>query len=1060
MSGVRITRARKAGNGLLCKRIALGADGRPASDGSPCRMWAGTATRVEIKSASELAYQIADMDASEALILGDHIAEAEKIQLVKDSEANPAQGFYGRTLSTFRFRPGEPAAVLLDFDRKGMPQAVADRLEVAGGFEGAIAELLPDLGTYARVVRASTSAGIYDEETGERFPGGGGLHLYLLARDGADILRFLRDLQARAWLAGFGWIMVAGRGALLTRSIVDITVGSPERLVFEGPPLVVPPLAQDEAERAPIAHDGEMIDTSAACPPLSDDERRRFEELVAAAKTEAKPAAEAAVEAAAEELAEKRSIPIAKAREVIVVSTSGDLVSWDEVHFDDDALGVASVADILADPERYHGETLADPVEGRDYGRGKCKLYFNGGGDVRINSFAHGGGVYKLRHCPEYIAIKVEEAGEDAPNVLAHLAPFAGGIDAVTKERLRDLAAKVGKVGKRAVNEIFKQAQARARKEEKEHRARSAPRADGKPKDARQRLDLLGGERPVALRRIEAVLRKPENVKSGAVLSRGQTQAVLRFATDPVKLRAGRAEIELPTGSAYLAPAKPEHLQAQLDRLFAFYKFTADGDDYPIDCPSDLARYVLVNASLLPVMSISRTPVIRADGSVIETPGYDVATGIIYAPDASFPPIPVNPTQEDAVLALARLRHPFRAFPFVTETDRDAVVAEMLTLFTRHLVPRAPAFVHNAVEAGSGKTKLFDTVSTIVIGTAAPLLNAEVLRDETELRKLLTTLTLGAAPFAVFDNAARGEMLTSPGLANYLTATLYGDRLLGANEEVKAPTVTTVGITGNAIEIAGDLTRRMLRVDLDAKCERPETRDFGFDCEAEARQDRAELVVAALTILKAHALADWPQIEGRALLGSFEDWDRLVASAIVFAGGADIVKLMEKTRATDPERDGLAEVLAMLRGIGAIPGHGKKAGEIIAAVRRQHEHTLGDEQAEAWMGIVRRLGKDGVAEPRRLGRFLKKNAGRLVRGLRLAATFDSAAKVERYYVEGLAIQVRGLRGLRGFSKPIPEKSDKNFDQRESKIKDSEKNQYGANPGNPVNPVRECWEAVI
>jgi hypothetical protein len=1057
MSSVRITRVRKAGNGLLCKRIALGADGRPASDGSPCRMWAGTATRVAIKGASGLADLITELDSSEALILGDHVAEEATIRLVKDSEADPAQGLYGRTLSTFRFRPGEPAAVLLDFDRKGMPKGVADRLDAAGSFKGAIAELLPDLASYARVIRASTSAGLCNQETGERFPAGGGLHLYLLAKDGADIPRFLRDLQGRAWLAGFGWILVAGRGALLTRSIADITVGSPERLVFEGPPLLVPPLAQDEAERRPIAHDGELIDTRIACPPLTEAQRRQFEALVVAAKAEAKPVAEASVEAAATELAETRSIDIEKARDVIAASTRGELLSWDSVHFDDDAIGVALVADILAEPERYHGETLADPLEGRDYGRGKCKLYYNGGGDVRINSFAHGGNVYKLRHCPEYMVSRIEEAGEDAPNVLARLAPFAGGIDAVTRERLRDLAAKVGKVGKRAVNEIVKQAQAKARIEEKERRARGAPRGDGKPKEARPRLDLLAGERPATLRRIEAALRKPENVRAGAVLSRGQAQAVLRFATDPVKLRAGRAEIELPTGSAYLAPARPEHLQAQLDQLFAFYKFNSDGEDYPTDCPSDLARYVLANASLLPVMSISRTPVIRADGSVIETAGYDVATGIIYAPDASFPPVPVNPTQADAAQALAQLRHPFRAFPFVTETDRDAVVAEILTLFTRHLVPRAPAFVHNAVEAGSGKTKLFDTVASIVIGTAAPLLNAEVLRDETELRKLLTTLTLGASPFAVFDNAARGEMLTSPGLANYLTATVYGDRLLGANEEVKAPTVTTIGITGNAIEIAGDLTRRMLRIDLDAKCERPETRDFDFDCEAEARRNRAELVVAALTLLRAHALAGWPQIDGRALLGSFEDWDRLVASAIVFAGGADIVELMDKTRAADPERDGLAEVLTMLIGIGAIPGHGMKAGEIIAAVRRQHEHTLGDEQAEAWMGIIRRLGKDGVAEPRRLGRFLKKNAGRLVRGMRLTATFDSDAKVERYYVEGAADQARGLRG---FPAPIPEKSDKNFDQRESKIKDSENNRYGANPGNPVNPVRERWEAVI
>ena len=302
-----------------------------------------------------------------------------------------------------------------------MPASVAERLDAAGGFEAAIAELLPGLNRYARVIRASTSAGLYNQETGERFSGSGGVHMYLLVKDGEDIRRFLRDLGARAWLAGFGWIMVAKRGACLPRSIVDITVGSPERLVFEGSPEVVAPLVQDEAKRTPIAHDGELIDTRAACPPLTEAERRRFEELVSAAKAEAKPAVKASKEAASEELAEKLSITIEKARDVIAANARGELISWDAVHFDDDALGVVDVADILADPERYHDETLADPIEGREYGPGKAKLYFYGGGSVVINSFAHGGIVYRLRHRPDYIASKVEEAGEDAPNVLARM---------------------------------------------------------------------------------------------------------------------------------------------------------------------------------------------------------------------------------------------------------------------------------------------------------------------------------------------------------------------------------------------------------------------------------------------------------------------------------------------------------------------------------------------------------------------------------------------------------------------------------------------------------------
>jgi hypothetical protein len=1001
--GIRITRMRKAAGALLCKKISLGEDGSLVSDARPCAMSRGAATRVGIVTgAAGLAKLIGTLDRSEALVLGDHVAEADEIEIVMAKHADPSRGRYGRTLDTFKFRPGEPAACLLDFDQKAMPDDVAERIEGLGGFEGAIESLLPGLPNCARVIRASTSAGIYNEETGDQFKAGGGKHLYVLAKDGADIPRFLRDLQARAWLAGLGWIMVAGRGALLIRSIVDVTVGSPERLVFEGPPCVVAPLAQDQEARAPVAHDGEMIDTRSACPPLTDAEMQRHQALVDAAKRAAKPEVETSREKAAEKLAADRDIPIASARTMVTASTNGMLLSYDELHFDDEEIGVVSVANILADPARYNGETLADPIEGRCYGRGKARLYFNGGGHVIVNSFAHGGCVYKVLHCPEYIANRVEEAGEKAPNVLAAMMPFAYQLDPVERERLRDLAAKTGGVNKTPVKQLVNAAEIKARAEEREARAKAAPRGDGKPKQARQRLVLVDGERPAIVHKIEKVLRNPANVVDGAVLARGATTVVLRRMAEPFKLKVGSGEIDMPAGAIYLAQSKPEHLQAQIDRHFALIKFNADGEAKPTDCPGDLARYVLANSGLLPVTSIRRAPVLRADGSVIEVPGYDPSTGIVYAPDIAFPPIPTNLTKADAEAALKRLRHPFRGFPFVTEHDRDAIVAEVLTLFVRHLVPVAPAFTHNAVDAGSGKSKLFEVTSIIATGTKPAMLNADVLRDEVELRKHLTTLTLSAAPLAVFDNAQRGETLKSPGLANFITASVYGDRLLGSNEEVKAETCTVVGITGNHIEPAGDLTRRMIVIDLDAKCERPETRDFDFEPTVEADQDRADLVVAALTMLRAHALAGRPSVLARGSFGNFEQWDRLVAGAIVYAGGHDPVKLLEKIRTADPEREGLAEVLGMLEGIGAITGHGKRSGEIVAAVRKRAEANPLDADAADWMALLRRLGKEGQPDPTRLGRFLAKNAGRIVGGMRLTTGNDTHAKVRTYYVEQTA----------------------------------------------------------
>ena len=100
-------------------------------------------------------------------------------------------------------------------------------------------------------------------------------------KDGSDAERFLRTLHERCWLAGLGWLMVGAAGQLLDRSIIDRMVGGPERLVFEGGPVLAPPLVQDKESRRPIAVEGAVLDTLAMCPPLTLVERARLKELKA-----------------------------------------------------------------------------------------------------------------------------------------------------------------------------------------------------------------------------------------------------------------------------------------------------------------------------------------------------------------------------------------------------------------------------------------------------------------------------------------------------------------------------------------------------------------------------------------------------------------------------------------------------------------------------------------------------------------------------------------------------------------------------------------------------------
>ena len=67
-----------------------------------------------------------------------------------------------------------------------------------------------------------------------------------------------------------------------------------------------------------------------------------------------------------------------------------------ELEFDDPSLGRCTVADVVGEPNRYVGETLADPLEGVSYGRNKAKVLAQDNRCLMIHSFAHGGINYQL----------------------------------------------------------------------------------------------------------------------------------------------------------------------------------------------------------------------------------------------------------------------------------------------------------------------------------------------------------------------------------------------------------------------------------------------------------------------------------------------------------------------------------------------------------------------------------------------------------------------------------------------------------------------------------------
>lgn len=138
------------------------------------------------------------------------------------------------------------------------------------------------------------------------------------------------------------------------------------------------------------------------------------------------------------------------------------------------------------------------------------------------------------------------------------------------------------------------------------------------------------------------------------------------------------------------------------------------------------------------------------------------------------------------------------------------------------------------------------------------------------------------------------------------------------------PNRTVLAITGNNLTLRGDLSRRVIRCRLMTELECPEARG-GFryaDIEAYATAKQPELLAAALTILRAHAVAgfaacpvrvtreDGPAVEAPARpVGSFNDWDRVIRHAILRAGLADPMVTQDQAREEDEDDVKLASLL-------------------------------------------------------------------------------------------------------------------------------------------------------
>lgn len=84
-------------------------------------------------------------------------------------------------------------------------------------------------------------------------------------------------------------------------------------------------------------------------------------------------------------------------------------------------------------------------------------------------------------------------------------------------------------------------------------------------------------------------------------------------------------------------------------------------------------------------VGITQCPVLRSDGSILTTPGYDPRTRLIYTPSADLllPAVSNAPTDQEVGDAVAMLLEAFGDFPFADRASYAHALALLISLVAR-----------------------------------------------------------------------------------------------------------------------------------------------------------------------------------------------------------------------------------------------------------------------------------------------------------------------------------------------------------------------------------------
>jgi hypothetical protein len=390
----------------------------------------------------------------------------------------------------------------------------------------------------------------------------------------------------------------------------------------------------------------------------------------------------------------------------------------------------------------------------------------------------------------------------------------------------------------------------------------------------------------------------PQIVVNGRPLREVTTEAIsaMQAANNPPRIferganpvRTNRNEQNRP----FIELMSEAAMRGFMDRSADYMSVRQDNDGKLIYThvhpPQDVVKDVMTvpQRRFPPLVAITPNPVMRANGTVLSTPGYDAESRLYYEPESGLkvPELPANPTKEELQAAINLFTEPLCDFPFENDASKANALAVLMCPVIRPMIDGCvPLALFDKPQSGTGASLLAEVIALVATGTPAAMMAAP--GDNDEWRKVITTTILSGETILVIDNIE--DTLQSAALSVLLTSRQWKGRILGRSEDILLPNILTPIGTGNNVRLGGDLPRRCVWVRMDAQTARPWMRKVVFkhpNLHEWIMQSRGAILAAILTIVRAWILAGSPQKADQDILGGYESYSRIMGGILNFIG--------------------------------------------------------------------------------------------------------------------------------------------------------------------------------